>query len=175
MKQKLLEIIRQKQNSGVLFVLKGLPVEWLGLEKVSLERTVSNKIGRLMEITAMSPSAISFDEFVCLYQLILLQFQEIFIIENPLYWNYYPIGVTLGNNILTQLIGHFDEDAAEDVAVTEVDEYSQVYSNLFMTDSGAVCCYNQENWELDSPKIIRHALHIPKASVNNPCYHTRFC
>ena len=100
MKQKLLEIIRQKQNSGVLFVLKGLPVEWLGLEKVSLERTVSNKIGRLMEITAMSPSAISFDEFVCLYQLILLQFQEIFIIENPLYWNYYPIGVTLGNNIL---------------------------------------------------------------------------
>ena len=31
--------------------------------------------------------AISFDEFVCLYQLILLQFQEIFIIENPLYWN----------------------------------------------------------------------------------------
>ena len=165
MKQKLLEIIRQKQNNGVLFVLKGLSVEWLGLEKVSLERTVSNKIGRLMEITTMSPSAISFDEFVCLYQLILLQFQEIFIIENPLYWNYYPIGVTLGNNILTQLIGHFDEDAAEDVAVTEVDEYSQVYSNLFMTDSGAVCCYNQENWELDSPKIIRHALHIPKASL----------
>lgn len=68
----------------------------------------------------MSPSAISFDEFVCLYQLILLQFQEIFIIENPLYWNYYPIGVTLGNNILTQLIGHFDEDAAEDVAVRKL-------------------------------------------------------
>ena len=41
MKQKLLEIIRQKQNNGVLFVLKGLSVEWLGLEKVSLERTVN--------------------------------------------------------------------------------------------------------------------------------------
>lgn len=166
MKQELLETIRQKKNSGVLFVLKGLPVEWLGLEKVSLERTVSNKIGRLMEITTMSPAIISFDEFVCLYQLLLLQFQEIFIVENPLYWNYYPIGVTLGANILTQLIGHFDEDAAEDITVIEVDEYSQIYSNLFMTDSGAVCCYNQENWELDSPKIIRHTLHISKTPLS---------
>lgn len=166
MKQELLETIRQRKNDGVLFVLKGLPVEWLGLERVCIEKTVSNKVGRLVEIAAMKLHVICFDEFVCLYQLLALQFQEIYIIENPLYWNYYPIGVTLADNIQAQLIDHFDEDAAEEnLIVTDVDEYSLIYSNFFMTDFGPVCCYNQESWELDAPKIVRHILHIPKTPL----------
>ncbi len=122
MKQELLEVIRQKQGVGVLFVLKGLPVEWLGLEKFSIDTTVSNKIGRLGEIVAMRTSVIAFDEFVCLYRFLLLQFREIHIIENPLYWNYYPIDVVLGDEIREQLVNHFDEDASGDTVVAEVDE-----------------------------------------------------
>lgn len=117
MKQELLNIINQKQNKGVLFVLKGVSVEWLGLEKVSLEETVGNKLGRFKEINEMKMPAISFDEFVCLYQLLLLQFKEIHIIENPLYWNYYPIDVTISDNIQEQLSAHFDEDASKDVEI----------------------------------------------------------
>lgn len=165
MKQELLNIINQKQNKGVLFVLKGVSVEWLGLEKVSLEETVGNKLGRFKEINEMKMPAISFDEFVCLYQLLLLQFKEIHIIENPLYWNYYPIDVTISDNIQEQLSAHFDEDASKDVVVNEVYEYLKIYSNFFMTDFCAVCCYNQESWELDSPQIIRHTLNISKVPL----------
>lgn len=148
-------IIEDKNSQGTLFVLKGYAVEEYGGEKIELESIIANKIGRLFQLTSQSIHIISFDEFICLYDLVILQYRKIILLENPQYMNLYPVNVILNDEIVRSLVAHFDDDVSGDTELVDISDYAFVYSNFVNTDFGVACCYNISEMLLKSEKIER--------------------
>lgn len=153
--KKVESIIKDKNSQGTLFVLKGYSVEEYGGERINLESVIANKIGRLVQLASHSTQIISFDEFICLYDLVILQYKKIIILENPQYMNFYPVNVSLNDDIMQSLIVHFDNDASGDIELVDISEYTFVYSNFVNTDFGVACCYNISESLLKLEKIER--------------------
>lgn len=155
MYRKVKSIIENKNSQSTLFVLKGYPVEQYGGEKAKLNTIITNKIGRLYQLASKNIQIISFDEFICLYDLVILQYKKVIVLENPQYMNLYPIDVELNDEIENSLLAHFDEDASDDTELIDISDYTFVYSNFVYTDVGLACCYNISDSLLKSEKIER--------------------
>ena len=161
MDKQLHALMKAQQGSGVLFVLKGFAMSFAGMETADLQETIDNKLARLMQITQQPLQIISFDEFICLYDLLLLQYKKICVVENPVFWNLFSPGVSIREDISQQLLAHFDPDAGDEAEIGKIGEYTQVYSNYLMTDQGVACCYNIDDSQLKTEKIERFPLGEP--------------
>ena len=148
-------IIKENSAEGTLIVLKGYPVENYVGKNAELSNVIENKIGYLYQLSSREYPIISFDEFVCLYELAKLQYKRIVIIENPNYMNLFPVNVSIEDKILESLIAHFDAEINGDTEIVDIGEYTQIYNNFVMTDEGMACCYNISNSMLKSEKITR--------------------
>lgn len=157
MNDKIVAFIAENKMADTLFVLKGYNVETYGVTQTDLSETIKNKIARLLEITQQDMQIISFDEFICLYDLVLLQYQNIYIIENPLFHNFFPVNALINNSISSALLAHYDEDAPEDIDIDDLSEYTNIYSNYLLTDQGIACCYNIDESLLRHIKIEKYA------------------
>lgn len=155
MNKKVSAIMKDRNVQGALFVLKGYPVELYGGKKVNLADVISDKIDRLFQLATLKYKVISFDEFICLYDLAILQYKKIFILENPEYMNLYPVNVDINEDISDSLLAHFDDDASGDTELVDISEYTFVYNNYVSTDAGIACCYNISDSLLKSEKIER--------------------
>ena len=161
MNEKIASLIADRKMEGTLFVLKGFPTEIVKATQVKLSESISNKIARLFQLTMQEEQVISFDEFVCLYDLIILQYQKIYIIENSLYHVLYPVNITIDNYISKALLSHFDDDASEDSSIEGISEYTNIYSNYLYTEQGLACCYNIDESLLRHIKIERYIFDYP--------------
>lgn len=155
MNPKISAIMKDCNVQGTLFVLKGYPVELYGGNRVNLADVISNKVGRLFQLATLECQVISFDEFICLYDLVVLQYKKVIILENPEYMNLYPVNVEINEDISGSLLVHFDDDASGDAELVDISEYTFVYNNYVSTDAGIACCYNISDSLLKSEKIER--------------------
>jgi ATP-dependent DNA helicase RecQ len=100
----------------------------------------------MLELSQKARAIISFDEFVCLYELIMAQYQNIAIIENSLYKNFYPVDAVIPKEVANLLLCHFDPEADENSKISAIGEYTQVYSNFLAKDGNFVCCHSSIFW-----------------------------
>lgn len=167
MKNSIKNIINEYGNESVLFVLKGFDLEEYGYEKICLADTLKNKMGRLMALSAESKNVIAFDEFLSIRQLAAELFNKVVIIENPLYLNMFPVGVSLDSDMVNSLLAHYDDEADAETYVGDINNYLSIYSNFIMTESGVACCFNIEDEELKHGNIfIREAENIQSEELN---------
>ncbi|MDR0530617.1 MAG: DEAD/DEAH box helicase [Oscillospiraceae bacterium] len=153
--------IEKKTAPDTLFVLKGYSLDALGLEQPGLHNVIDGKLAMLMALARQECPIISFDAFVCLYNLLLEHFRKIYIIESPLYHNIYPVGTPLAQDISEALLAHFNDDAGEDTPICALEEYTNVYSNYIHTPQDVACCYNITESQLLHEKIERHRISVP--------------
>lgn len=147
------KIIEVKNDNSTLFVLKGFSVEDLGYAKVSIADTIADNISRLMTLAMMPVKVIAFDEFVCLYEIAIRQYKHIVIIDNAQLQASYPVDVRLDDEIAMSLTSHFDEEASSEVELSDIDDYLYIYSDFRVGESGYICSYNIEDYELRNEKI----------------------
>lgn len=156
MKHKIMNFIEDNGIlEGTLFVLKGFSVQELEKDIISINEVIDNKINHFFFISQSNPKIISYEEFIFLYDFIISQFKKIFILENGLYSNLFPIDVTIPENITVSLINHFDEDIDSECPIDEISEYINIYSNFLSTENGNACCYNIPDNSLKIEKIER--------------------
>ncbi len=168
-------IIEQNEDKNTLYVVRGFNVENLGLEKVSIGDTIENKIGRLMAISMEDKKVISFDEFVCLYNMIMLQFKKIVIFSDVAMDVTFPVNVAVDADVADSLIAHFDDDVSLDTSLVEIDEYLNIYSNFSKGKNGYVCSYNIEEHELKDEKIALVCLgEAPEQKIELSSRHTSY-
>lgn len=158
--QELLDFVQNNSEKYDLFVLKGFSMEDAGSQKQNLEETITNKIGRLFQIQSMPLHIISFDEFVCLFQFVLAQYKHICVIENGIFFNYYPVNATITAEITKKLLVHYDDEADDNENISGLEEYTNIYSNYLQTDVGIACVYNID----DGYKTNQH---IEVVTLNN--------
>lgn len=156
------DFLSSRQGPGALFVLKGFPPEPYGGERPVLADMTGNKLGYLMKLAAGGRNVIPFETFLCLYDLLLLQYQKIYILENPIYHTLYPIQAGIEEETVQALLAHFDPDAGEDAGIGDLSEYTNLYGNLLETGEGIACCYNFDGGQLIHEKIERYTPPCPR-------------
>lgn len=165
MNEEIVAISDRYIEENVLFVLKGFHCEDVGVSECDLEEVIKNKVASLMQIVNEKVRFVTFDEFVCLYDLVVLQYRKIYVIENPAYMNLYPVNVQIPANISIGLLDHFNEDCGGTTEIPDISEYTAVYSNYMQTDQGIACCYNISDDQLKDAKIERIILPVNTAPL----------
>ena len=150
----IINFIKENNQSGTLFVLKGFDLTENGFNKVDLEGSFNEKaFNRLSFLTQQEMAVISYEEFICLNALIKEVFKKIIILDNPIYLNLYPVNVNLRDDIKNSLLNHFDNEASDDTELSDIDHYLKIYNNFVETNYGFACCFNTDNSQLISDKI----------------------
>lgn len=135
-------IKNQNIDEEVLIVVKGIDIELIGGEKVDLSEFIGNKrkyIRKLMD----DFNIISFDEYVLFKDVIDNMFDNIYILDNNIYDNYYPINVFLNDDIIKNLYNFFNGDIEDEVELIEgMQTYTDVYGNLTRINDEIYVVYN---------------------------------
>ena len=156
---KILNFIDNHKEANTLFVLKGFNLELFDIQKTILSKTIENKILRLVALSQEDRAIIAYDEFICIFDLAIMQFKKIYIIDNSIFNNIYPINVFLDDNVSSNLLHHFDNDtddiSNESVVMTGITEYTSIYNNYIEINGIYACSYNLNESLLKHDKIQR--------------------
>ena len=141
--KKAKEIINSiiKQSTD-LIVIKGIDLDDLGLNKVDLEKYIDNKF-MYVDYLRSTDNIISYDEFVYFYDVINLFYKNIYVIDNNMYINFYPINVNLSEKKLNIILSHYDEDINSDVVIgDDIQDYTNIYGNIIKINKNYYVAYN---------------------------------
>lgn len=154
--KKINEFIQKHMHEeNVLFIMKGFNINQFREKDTILDNIINNKIMYLVSLSQEHLNVITFEEFICLYDFIIAQYKKIYIFENGIYSNLYPVNVYIPEKIILSLLAHFNEDIESDILIEDIDEYLNIYNNFIQTDDGYVCCYNILDNYLKIEKIER--------------------
>lgn len=155
----------KKIEKSILVVVKGIDIELVGGQKIKLNEFINNKIDYIYNLKNKRFYIISFDEYIFFKELLETVFNNIYILDNNIYNNYYPISIELEDDITETLIIFFDKDRQEQFELKyDIQEYTDVYGNLTRIDNNLYAVYNNyfpnekveyiRLWEdIDSSKI----------------------
>lgn len=140
-------------EENAIFVLKGIPLSLLESEiYVSAADVVANRLAYFMKLSS-SRKIISYEEFLLLSDLLLLQYNAIIIIDNNLFMNQYPIEEIFPRDIRESLLTHFsDTEGDEDAYIGNIDDYVSMFNGL-TEDGGVLIGAYIENRALDSERV----------------------
>ena len=175
------KFIENKNGDNILFVLKGFSLDVLGIDAPILENIISNKIAWLVQLMQHKQKVVTFDEFVCLYDMMVSQFSSIYIIVNPLFRTLSPLSVVVGDSTIASLVAYFDEDVENADYANELDEYTNIYSNFILTAHGMACCYNITENQLADAKIKIYEIALSatlvreSADIGEGCIRINIC
>ncbi len=166
MKEILIKELKKviNNNKNTILVLKGFDEEILDF--VSIKEIIKNKLKYFINLTEKKQvSFISYEEFLILKDLILLQYDKIIILNNNLYINYYPLNVFLDKNIITNLQSHYSDDKTTNFNFNMIKEYINIFSNILKVNKNYYITYNNFGIETDEKIIIKNIFNL--ATIKN--------
>lgn len=128
----LLKKLRIDSNS--IIILKGIPLSMVddSIGKTHLEDAVSNKLGYFMSIQGKR-KFLCYEEFLLLADFIISQYKEIYIIDNNIYLEQYPVEECFSDSVRAGLLNHFsesDEDENDERFIGDIVEYISIFEGL---------------------------------------------
>lgn len=144
MDKYLKERILESQGSNNLIVIKGLSLKGIIEREIRINVLLENKLAYFMDIQNYANKIITYDEYVILNDFILSQYNEIVILDNNIYYNFYPLSVKIDEDIIQGLINHYDSELAEhSKADNKIKPYTDIYSNIVKNGSKVYVTYNK--------------------------------
>lgn len=140
-----------------IIVLKGIPLSIVDSEhaQIDLSAVVSNKLGYFMSIFGRR-RFLSYEEFLLLSDFVVSQYKEIYILNNNIYMEQFPVEECFPVEIRAGLLTHFaesDEGETDNSYIGDIDEYISIFQGLKEYNGylmGAYCSVPA----LQSPKVI---------------------
>ena len=137
-------IIKQSINSKVnalgnsdnsIIVLKGIPLGVVDSEHavVDVQKITKDKMGYyFMNIYNAKRKYISYEEFLLLRSFIVEQYKNIYILNNNLYINQYPLDISISDEVRRGILTHFteSEDDNDDSEIGDIDEILSIYTGV---------------------------------------------
>jgi len=131
-------------DSGNIIVLKGIDIKLIENNvSIDVEEILDNKLNYFLKLAQSDRKVITYDEYLALYDLVLMQYKKIIILENNLFINFYPLQVKLGNEKLKALLNHFDEEKEGDkYEIGNITELTAIYGNIKFINDRYYVTYN---------------------------------
>lgn len=125
--------LRGSNNSVV--VLKGIPMGVVAPEcvgDISFEEIAANKLGYFMKIYGHR-QFLTYEEYLLLYDFIVAQYETVYILQNNIYMNQYPLDIYCSEQTRNGLITHFmevEDDSSDDCEEGNIGELIALYIGL---------------------------------------------
>lgn len=140
-----------------IIVLKGIPLNIVDpdCQQIDLSGIVSNKLGYFMSIFGKR-RFLSYEEFLLMSDFIVSQYKEIYILNNNIYMDQYPVEECFPADVRRGLLTHFAETVEEErdaSYIGDIDEYISIFHGLKEYNGyllGAYC----ESPACHNPKVI---------------------
>lgn len=144
-------------GNDAIVVLKGIPLSIVDdtVERIDLSNVVANKMGYFMSIFGRR-RFLTYEEFLLLADFIVAQYKEIYILNNNIYMEQFPVEECFPAAVRAGLLAHFDESdegETDDRYIGDIDEYISVFEGLKEYNGylmGVYCAVPA----LRSPKVI---------------------
>lgn len=145
-------------NEKTLVVLRGISLSDVdkSIEKVSLDKVIENKMGYFMSIYGKR-SYVSYEEFLLLADFMIAQYKEIYVLDNNIYMEQYPVEDCFPDEIKRGLLAHFEEsedDENDDTYIGDIDEYVSIFEGLKEYNGYLMGVYSVPD-ALSSNKVIK--------------------
>jgi len=123
-----------KIDNSSIVVLKGIPLSFVDPDNstISIKAVVDNKLQYFMSL-AGKRQYISYEEFLLLADLVVMQYSNIYILNNNIYMEQYPVEECFPANVREGLLAHFSDDIGtedEDTIIGDIDEYKSLFVGL---------------------------------------------
>lgn len=142
-KDRVSKIIGDIDKENSIIVLKGIDIKLFYDISIDLNKILDNKLSYLFSIVKSGRIMILYDEYLALYNLITEQYNNIYIIDNNLYLNYYPLNISIEENQLYGLLNHYNDELEGDgVFIGDISELTNIYGNIVSIDDQYFITYN---------------------------------
>lgn len=154
---KLNDVLQLDDKS--IIVLKGIPMEVVDETNAScvrIDEVANDKFGYFMKING-NRKYLAYEEFLLMSDFIVSQYDQIYILNNNIYMDQYPIDCVFEKNVREGLLSHFmdvDGDECDNVQLGNIDTYISLYIGLKEINGYLIGVYCDDNVP-DSNKIIR--------------------
>ena len=153
-----LEEINQSITDDSIIVLKGIPFSFINQNiSVSYDDIIKNKLGYLFALLNDKRKYIIYEEFLLLSDFIKQQYKQIFIINNNLYMELYPINDYFSDEIKNGLLTHFtesDDNENDDAYIGNINEYISIFNGLKVVDNDLIGSYYDPDLSNEKIRIV---------------------
>lgn len=134
-----------KQNEEALIVTKGFNYYSEGRKPyVDIESIMKNKFSYLTHLITNRIKIITFEEYLAVYDMLVSAYNKIFIVENNLYINFYPVKLQIKEEKLEALMVHYDDEREGHMYdIGDLESLKTIYSNLKKVGNTYYATYNQ--------------------------------
>lgn len=117
-----------------IIVLKGIPLSVVddSIEKINLKNIVDNKMGYFMSIYG-NRKYLSYEEFLLMSDFIVSQYKYVYILNNNIYMEQYPVEECFPDDIRKGILNHFEESEDEEndeSYIGDIDEYISIFEGI---------------------------------------------
>ncbi len=153
--------IKDKINSlaiddNAIVVLKGIPLSIVEEGTViDLASVIDNKMGYFMSIYKKR-KYLTYEEFLLMADFVISQYKEVYILNNNIYMEQYPVEDCFSQDVRNGLLTHFGESEAEendDTYIGDIDEYISIFDGLKEYNGYLLGAYSW-NATLNNTKVI---------------------
>lgn len=164
-----LAIDKIPNDENCIVVLRGIPISVVDPENqvINIESIIDDKLTYLINIHKKKRRYITYEEYLLMKELVLAQYESVYIINNNLYMSLFPIYAEFSEDTRQGMITHFadSENDDDDTPITgnHIKDIISIFEGIkeyHGTLIGAYCCDDYEN----DPR-----LHVINAFETIPC------
>lgn len=157
-----IELLSKEENS--IIVLKGIPMASVtsDFESIDLSEAVKNKMSYFMSIFS-TRKIISYEEFLLIADFVIAQYKTVYILNNNLYMEQFPVEECFSKEIRAGLLKHFeDSDEAEndESFLGDIEEYISIFEGLKEYNGYLLGVYNHiialESTKIEEINLFEH-------------------
>lgn len=145
MKEYINESINSRlDNPGSIIVLKGIDIRLINNSLIiDIDEVIENKLNYFLKLSQIGRKIITYDEYLALYELVLMQYKKVIILENNMFINYYPLNAKLSNEKLVALVNHYDEEKDGDqYEIGNIVDLTNIFGNIKFINGSYYVTYN---------------------------------
>lgn len=140
-----------------IIVLKGIPLSVVddSVEKIDLKKIVDNKMGYFMSIYG-NRKYLTYEEFLLMSDFVVSQYKYVYILNNNIYMEQYPVEECFPDDIRKGILNHFEESEDEendDSYIGDIDEYISIFEGIKENNGYLMGAYGNVP-ALSSSKVI---------------------
>ena len=133
-KSALSDKISSLDTENSIIVLKGIPMDTVGeykIEEINIESIIENKLKYFFSVTN-GRKFLTYEEFLLLSNFVLEQYQTVYILNNNIYMEQYPLDLHCSEETRKGLITHFTEsdDIDDESIIGDIDEVISLYVGI---------------------------------------------
>lgn len=138
------KVHQYSNEAGNIIVLKGVDIKLIDNNlNINIDEILDNKVAHFFKIAQSGRNVITYDEYLALYDLVIMQYKNIIILENNMFINYYPLYVKLSDKSLNSLVNHYDEEKEGDkYEIGSITELTTIYGNINLANDNYYITYN---------------------------------